>query len=193
MNSECERNALVEAHLGFVRQVALRLARRLPQSIQADDLMQEGLIGLMQAAERFDESMGVHFEVYARRRVIGAMLSSIRRRFWREATAESLDEKVTCWIDCNRPTVEKPRHDEPASPQDLEADVAQKEEAREVRRAVAELPKREVLILAQFYGGDLTHLQIAPALGIGGNRVGQLHRGALRRLRRDLVHLRPAA
>ena len=66
----------------MVKRIAHHLAARLPASVQIDDLLQAGLIGLMDAAGRFEESQGVQFETFAAQRVRGAMLDELRASDW---------------------------------------------------------------------------------------------------------------
>lgn len=73
---------LVKTHLALVKRIAYHLVSRLPSSVQADDLIQAGLIGLMEAASHFDPTQGASFETYAGIRIRGAMLDEIRRYDW---------------------------------------------------------------------------------------------------------------
>ena len=73
---------LVQQHAPLVKRIAYHLLARLPASVQADDLIQAGLIGLLEAARHFDPSQGAAFETYAGIRVRGAMLDEIRRYDW---------------------------------------------------------------------------------------------------------------
>lgn len=73
---------LVRAHLALVKRIAYHLVSRLPASVQVDDLIQAGLIGLMEAAGHYDPSQGASFETYAGIRIRGAMLDEIRRYDW---------------------------------------------------------------------------------------------------------------
>jgi len=66
----------------MVKRMAHHLAARLPSSVQIDDLMQAGLIGLMDAATRYEEEQGVQFETYAAQRIRGAMLDELRSSDW---------------------------------------------------------------------------------------------------------------
>jgi len=68
-----------DAYLPFVRRIAGRIARRLPHSVDIDDLMGAGTIGLMEALDRFDPQGGRSFETYAEFRVKGAILDELRR------------------------------------------------------------------------------------------------------------------
>jgi RNA polymerase sigma factor for flagellar operon FliA len=62
--------------------MAHHLAARLPSSVQVDDIIQAGLIGLMDAATRFEQSQGFQFETFASQRIKGAMLDELRRNDW---------------------------------------------------------------------------------------------------------------
>jgi RNA polymerase sigma factor for flagellar operon FliA len=71
--------ALVMAHLGMVKRVALHLKVRIPPFMELDELIQVGMIGLLEAARSFDSSKGVEFESYALSRVRGAILDEVRQ------------------------------------------------------------------------------------------------------------------
>jgi RNA polymerase sigma factor for flagellar operon FliA len=72
----------VVAGLPFVEALARRMAASMPNSIDIGDLMQDGVIGLIDAAHRFDEARGIKFETFAERRVRGAMIDALRRDAW---------------------------------------------------------------------------------------------------------------
>ena len=77
-----DKDDTVRRFAPMVKRMAHHLAARLPASVQVDDLLQAGLIGLMDAAGRFEESQGVQFETYAAQRVRGAMLDELRSSDW---------------------------------------------------------------------------------------------------------------
>lgn len=66
----------------LVKRIAHHLAARLPSSVDVDDLVQAGLIGLMDAARNYDPAQGASFETFASIRIRGAMLDEIRRNDW---------------------------------------------------------------------------------------------------------------
>src|SRR5438105_7357234 len=72
----------VIAGLPFVEALARRMASTMPHSIDLGDLVQDGVIGLIDAARRFDEGRGIKFETFAERRVRGAMIDALRRDAW---------------------------------------------------------------------------------------------------------------
>jgi len=66
----------------LVKRIAHHMMARLPSSVQLGDLLQAGLIGLMDAATRYEEEQGVQFETYASQRIRGAMLDELRANDW---------------------------------------------------------------------------------------------------------------
>jgi RNA polymerase sigma factor FliA len=68
--------------LPFVQALARRMASTMPHSIDVGDLFQDGVIGLIDAAHRFDEGRGIKFETFAERRIRGAMIDALRRDAW---------------------------------------------------------------------------------------------------------------
>jgi RNA polymerase sigma factor FliA len=96
----------VVAALPFVEQLARRVAATMPQSIDIGDLVQDGVIGLIDAAHRFDEARGIKFETFAERRIRGAMIDALRKDAWPrgvrrqrrelEAAREQLRRELGC-------------------------------------------------------------------------------------------------
>jgi RNA polymerase sigma factor for flagellar operon FliA len=73
---------VVRQHAGLVRRIAYHLAARLPASVEVDDLVQAGLLGLLSAAGSYRGDMGASFETFASIRIRGAMVDEIRRCDW---------------------------------------------------------------------------------------------------------------
>jgi len=76
------QNTRIVAGLPFVEALARRMAASMPNSIDVGDLVQDGVLGLIDAARRFDEDRGIKFETFAERRVRGAMIDALRRDAW---------------------------------------------------------------------------------------------------------------
>ncbi len=101
-----KQNPRVLASLPFVEQLARRVAATMPHSIDIGDLIQDGVIGLIDAAHRFDESRGIKFETFAERRIRGAMIDALRKDAWPrgvrrqrrelEAAREQLRRELGC-------------------------------------------------------------------------------------------------
>lgn len=75
-------DSLIEDYLPTVRRLALNLKVRLPESIEVDDLIQAGFVGLLDALSRYDHSTGVAFGAFASQRIRGAMIDELRTRDW---------------------------------------------------------------------------------------------------------------
>ncbi|MDI9245893.1 RNA polymerase sigma factor FliA [Marinobacter sp. CHS3-4] len=75
-------SALVEEHAPLVKKIALHLMARLPPSVQLEDLTQAGMMGLLEAAQRYSSDKGATFETYAGIRIRGAMVDEIRKGDW---------------------------------------------------------------------------------------------------------------
>ncbi|MBX6391879.1 MAG: RNA polymerase sigma factor FliA [Burkholderiales bacterium] len=89
-----DKEDAVRRYAPMVKRMAYHLAARLPASVQVDDLVQAGLIGLMDAAARFEESLGVQFETYAMQRVRGAMLDELRASDWLPRGARKAQREI---------------------------------------------------------------------------------------------------
>ncbi|MCA9540543.1 MAG: RNA polymerase sigma factor FliA [Myxococcales bacterium] len=79
----------------LVKKVAFRLVHRLPASVEVEDLISVGTIGLLQAIETFDEALGHRFEAYAEFRIKGAMLDELRTYDFMSRTARAKINKLT--------------------------------------------------------------------------------------------------
>jgi len=86
---------LVIRNVGLVKRIAHHLAARLPSSVDIDDLMQSGMVGLLEAAGNFDPTRGASFETYAGIRIRGAMLDDIRKHDWTPRSVHHKYRQVT--------------------------------------------------------------------------------------------------
>jgi len=80
--SALDQNELVTTYAPLVKRIAYHLMTRLPPAVQVDDLIQSGMIGLLDASRNYDPSQGASFETYAGIRIRGAMLDEIRKGDW---------------------------------------------------------------------------------------------------------------
>lgn len=81
-NGILDKNQTVTRFAPLVKKIAYHMMTRLPASVQVDDLIQVGMIGLMDAAQNFDGNQGAQFETYAVQRIRGAMLDELRQSDW---------------------------------------------------------------------------------------------------------------
>lgn len=80
--SRSDYDALMSEHAPLVKRIAFHMMGRLPSTVQLDDMVQAGMIGLFEALKAYDTTRGASFETYARIRIQGAMLDEVRRCDW---------------------------------------------------------------------------------------------------------------
>src|SRR5450830_1704762 len=81
-SGKSDKNFLLREHAPLVKRLAYQLKARLPPSVEVDDLVQAGMIGLLDAVNRYEDTHGVQFETYAVKRIRGAMLDELRNTDW---------------------------------------------------------------------------------------------------------------
>lgn len=89
-----DRDRLALIYLPLVNFVASRLHAKLPAHVDKDDLVGDGLIGLIEAIDRFDPEAGTKFETFAQRRIEGAMLDGMRSADWAPRSLRSMQRKI---------------------------------------------------------------------------------------------------
>src|ERR1700736_5502530 len=77
-----EADRLVLQHAELVKRIAYHLAGRLPPSVEVDDLIQAGMLGLLEAASNYASNRGASFETYAGIRIRGSMIDALRKLDW---------------------------------------------------------------------------------------------------------------
>jgi RNA polymerase sigma factor for flagellar operon FliA len=88
------RNKVILEHLPQIKYIAQRILRRLPPEVQLDDLISAGVIGLLDAYAKFDETKGVQFKTYAEIRIRGEILDSLRGLDWAPRSLRSRSKEV---------------------------------------------------------------------------------------------------
>ena len=91
---ENERENLIASHLGKVKYIADRLAAKLPPSVERDDLYGAGVIGLIEAVDRFDGARGIAFSTFAELRIRGAILDNLRSLDWASRSARRRSREI---------------------------------------------------------------------------------------------------
>jgi RNA polymerase sigma factor for flagellar operon FliA len=79
---QLDRNALIRQYQPLVHRLAHHMMAKLPASVEVDDLIQVGLIGLSEALSRYETGQGAQFETFATQRIRGAMLDELRENDW---------------------------------------------------------------------------------------------------------------
>jgi RNA polymerase sigma factor for flagellar operon FliA len=90
-----DKNELVERHAPLVKRIAHHLLARLPASVLVDDLIQAGMIGLLEASRNFDGTKGASFETFAGIRIRGSMLDEIRKGDWTPRSVHKNGRAIT--------------------------------------------------------------------------------------------------
>ena len=96
---QTDTSELITRHLELVQKIAYHLMARLPPSVLADDLVQSGMIGLLEAARNFDASKGASFETFAGIRIRGAMLDEMRKGDWVPRSVHKNSRTIASAID----------------------------------------------------------------------------------------------
>ncbi len=89
-----EERAMVEANVPLVRHIVRRLAGRFPSTYCEDDLVQTGMIGLIEATRRFDPERGIAFSTFAGRRIEGAVYDLMRQEDWLPRSRRALERRI---------------------------------------------------------------------------------------------------
>jgi RNA polymerase sigma factor for flagellar operon FliA len=112
-NSQSERDRLVLEHLPLVRAIAVRVYENLPVHLDLDDLVHAGIMGLLDAAVKYDDNKQVSFKSYAKHRIKGAILDSLRGMDWasrdlrkRHKKLEAIQQEMAASMD-RTPTEEE--------------------------------------------------------------------------------------
>lgn len=92
------REINVEDYAYLVKRIAHHMMARMPASIQVDDLIQAGMVGLLEASKKFDGSKGASFETYAGIRIRGAIVDEMRRGDWAPRSVHRNSRKVAAAI-----------------------------------------------------------------------------------------------
>ncbi|WP_309956927.1 MULTISPECIES: RNA polymerase sigma factor FliA [Variovorax] len=89
-----EKSSLLKQHQPMVRRMALQMLAKLPASVELDDLIQAGMIGLLDASTRYQDNRGAQFETFASQRIRGAMLDELRASDWGSRNLRQQARKV---------------------------------------------------------------------------------------------------
>jgi RNA polymerase sigma factor for flagellar operon FliA len=107
-----KRQELIVKYTPLIKYIANRIAIRLPSHIDIEDIVNTGVLGLMDAIEKFDPTRGVKFETYAEFRIKGAILDELRALDWVPRSVR----KIATWLDTANAALEKklgrPAYDE---------------------------------------------------------------------------------
>ena len=94
VKGKADKNSLLTEHMPLVKRLAHQMKAKLPPSVEVDDLVQAGMIGLLDAINRYEENHGAQFETYAVLRIRGAMLDELRSSDWMPRSTRANMRKV---------------------------------------------------------------------------------------------------
>ncbi len=225
-----KRDKLISENLALVKYAVGKIMVYLPSFVDKEDIMEYGILGLIEAAEKYDSRNNTKFGTYAITRIRGAILDHLRAQDWlprsvRDKASMARDACISLEQKLNRP----PRPEEIAAalkmnpsewdklladismsaflsledfyqksedtdgskcqeisdpkPRDPLGDLETKEEKSLLANAIAELPKKERLVITLYYYEDLMLREISELMGISESRISQLHHKALFLLR----------
>jgi RNA polymerase sigma factor for flagellar operon FliA len=205
VKGKTDKEHLLTQHMPLVKRLAHHMKAKLPPSVEVDDLIQAGMIGLFDAISRYEETHGAQFETYAVLRIRGAMLDELRSSDWLprstrqnmrkiESAMSSLQQKL------GRPPTEAVYYEDFKGEDDdgsfldrysvddedplralLDTDFRQA-----VINAIDNLPPREKILMGLYYEEELNLKEIGAVMGVSESRVSQLHTQAVARLRAAL-------
>ena len=163
VDSEVDQGQLVAQHAPLLKRIAYHLVSRLPASVQVDDLIQAGVVGLLEAARHYDPSQGASFETYAGIRMRGAMLDELRKTDW---TPRSVHRKTRQLAEA----VQEVEHREGRSARDAEIAQQMDMDLEDYYRLLRDVATSRILSVDEILGfsedhnreadtGPLEHLQ----------------------------------
>lgn len=187
------RQQLICHYLPVVDFLASRVARTVPDS-NRPDIYSFGVLGLMDAVDKFRPELGNRFETYGSRRIRGAMSDGIRSLNWlprraSQAASRVIEKVIPVDFQTARTPVGTRLEDclsDPDAAQVTDALLLEADHA-EVVEALGCLPERERLVIREHYYGGRRLAEIGLDLGVTESRVCQLHRRALVLLREILT------
>ena len=197
-DSEQLTAALIE-HAPLVGRIVNQFMKRVPRSVQREDLVAAGMIGLLHALRSTTHTCSEMLAAYARIRIRGAIIDELRRHDWsprrkkpvaangpgmpkRNIAACGVDVMVVGFDDLSPQTAALTTKSE-VTP--LEQ-VTEKRDAEALHAAIAALPEREHAIVRMRYFDEVTSQSIASSMGLSEARVSQLLARATRRLKETL-------
>ncbi len=189
------------AHLSFARAVASRTLDPRCRGADREDLIAAGVVGLVQAAQRYRGEVGASFGAYAARRVRGQVLDALRerdpltrsaRRAYREARLVTEDLPPP-YVEISLDRLAELGDGAIEEPDAVAPDIRRDPRWHGVARALRSLTKAERRVIVLSYGRGLTLREIGLKVGLSESGVCRVRARALRRLRAALSEAQEAA
>jgi RNA polymerase sigma factor FliA len=162
---------LQDLYAGWIKRIALMLKARMPWA-DLDELLQWGALGMLEALQRFDPSLGVEFQAFAMRRVRGTMINGLRR--------EGMLRRGEAVFDIE--TVENTALNDGLAPEDPLAQLLRSADHTALAAALRRLSKLEYQVLALHYYNEMNNREIAAILDISEGYASRIRKRALQAL-----------
>jgi RNA polymerase sigma factor for flagellar operon FliA len=203
-----DRESWIERHAPLVKRIAHYMMARLPASVEFDDVLQAGMLGLLDAVARYEETQGAQFETYAAQRIRGAIVDELRRNDWLPRSVRRTEGEIASQLSVPIEEYQHQLHQarghqllysedfddpegesvvDPGAPQDILDALIDDELRQRIASGVADLPAREKTVMSLYYEKELNLREIGQVLGVTESRVCQLHSQAVVRLRSQLL------
>ena len=193
------RNRLIMHYLPIVRSAAVQLRSMAGSLLEQEELIDQGVLALIECLERYDPDRGARFETFAFMRVRGAMIDYIRSQDWvpLDLPVEKVENHIKYMNHANLLSFESVLQDMTAivAKGELESgDIEGKPEENlfykelmgTLTSAIDGLGEKERLVITLYYYEELKYSEIAQVMGIGQSRVCQIHTRAIQKLKASL-------
>ena len=167
------RNQLVVEHVGLVKVLASRLAQRVPSQVEVNELVSAGMVGLIDAAGRYRPALGVPFDAFARRRVHGAMLDSLRNLDWAPRSVRKMRRDVDA-------TINRLRHELAREPEGAEIANALNVSEAEYDKMLDQIRAVDIGTMRQLDAGTSDSPMMEVAIDPGEGQLVRLERAELK-------------
>jgi RNA polymerase sigma factor for flagellar operon FliA len=195
-----DRDDQLRQYTPLVRRLAHHMIAKLPPSVEVDDLIQVGMIGLTEAISRFEPSQGVQFETFASQRIRGAMIRSpleseiaqelgLALADYQHLLAKVRGTQLVYLEDISGHGDDEDSFlDRHAGESDSEPSAVLQDQRMRTALvgAIKLLPEREQQIMSMYYEHDMNLKEIAAVLNVTESRICQLHSQSIARLRAKL-------
>ena len=162
---------LNDLYAGWIKRIALLLKARMPWA-DLDELLQWGALGMLEALQRFDPTLGVEFQAFAMRRVRGTMLNGLRR--------EGMLRRGEAMFDVD--VVDNAAVSDGSAPEDPLAQLLRSADHASLAAALRQLSQLEYRVLALHYYNEMNNREIAAILDISEGYASRIRKRALQTL-----------
>ena len=171
-----QKETLVHQYADLVKKMAYQIKAKLPASVEADDLIQAGMMGLLDAAGKYQDNQGAQFKTYATQRIHGAIMDELRSAeliyFEDVHKNEEEDHFLDRFIQNNK--------------SDVINGLLSRDFKEALKESIDALPEREKMLMGLYYEQELNLKEIGAVMSVTESRVSQMHSQAVARIRATL-------